>query len=103
MATPAAAAAREYLSAAQLAALTPWSVEAIYRMMRRGVLRAGVHYYQPQGMRTQLIFKWRAIVRFIEDGGRAAAVPNGSAGTSGEKGRVLDVDNATAALQRLLT
>jgi hypothetical protein len=101
VATPTAAVAREYLTVAQLAALTPWSIEAIYRMMRRGVLREGVHYFQPQGVRTQLIFKWSTIVRFIEDAARAAAVPEAEAASS-EKGKVLDVPNATAALQRLL-
>jgi hypothetical protein len=52
-------------------------------------------------VRTQLIFKWSTIVRFIEDAARAAAVPEAEAASS-EKGKVLDVPNATAALQRLL-
>lgn len=57
---------REYLSAEQLAALTPWTVEAIRRMVSRGILRRGIDYFQPFGSRTQLLFKWRAIRRLIE-------------------------------------
>jgi hypothetical protein len=86
---------REYLDAAQLAARAPWSVEAIRRMVSRGVLRRGVHYFQPLGPRTQLIFKWSAIVALIE-GGPVVAVP------AGERGRP-DVEAATAALHRLLS
>jgi len=93
---------REYLDGAQLAARTPWSVEAIRRMVSRGVLRRGVHYFQPLGPRTQLIFKWSAIVTLIEGIPSAAAPVTNLAGPPGEKGRP-DVQAATAALQRLLT
>jgi len=98
---------REYLDAAQLAASTPWSVEAIRRMvsrgvLRRGVLRRGVHYFQPLGPRTQVIFKWSAIVTLIEGIPSAAAPVRHLAAPAAEKGRP-DVQAATAALQRLLT
>ena len=93
---------REYLDAAQLAARAPWSVEAIRRMVSRGVLRRGVHYFQPLGPRTQLIFKWSAIVTLIEGIPSAAAPVRHLAAPAGEKGRP-DVQAATAALQRLLT
>lgn len=63
--TPAAA-AREYLNAEQLAELTPWSTDAIEKMVRRGTLKIGVHYFQPFGHRSQLLFKWHAIVALIE-------------------------------------
>jgi hypothetical protein len=59
---------REYVSAEQLAALTPWSIDAIERMVRRGELTIGEHYFQPKGPRTQRVFKWSAIVAWIEKG-----------------------------------
>jgi hypothetical protein len=89
---------REYLNAEQLAAITPWSEQAIHRMVSRGVLRQGVHFFQPFGTRSQLVFKWRAIVNLIE-GSNGAAPPR--AEPPREKGG-LDVEAATAALQRML-
>jgi hypothetical protein len=83
---------REYLNSDQLAALTPWSREAIAHMVAKGVLVRGVHYFQPQGSRTHLVFKWTAIVAFIERG----------AGDGADNGRSLDVEATTAALERLL-
>jgi hypothetical protein len=93
---------REYLDAAELAARTPWSVEAIRRMVGRGVLRRGVHYFQPLGPRTQLIFKWSAIVALIEGVPAAAAPVTSPAAHADERGHP-DVQAATAALQRLLS
>lgn len=58
--------ARAYLNAEQLAATTPWSVDAIEQMVRRGLLVRGIHYFQPSGPRTQRIFKWAAIAAWIE-------------------------------------
>jgi hypothetical protein len=83
------------MNAEQLTAVTPWSRKAIEHLVERGVLVRGVHYFQPQGPRTPLIFKWSAIVTFIEGAGDAAhstATPGGN----------LDVEAATAALERLL-
>ncbi len=90
---------REYLSAAQLAQVTPWSVEAIHKMVQRGVLRREVHFFQPFGPRAHLVFKWRAIVTLIE--GRSLD------GDDREDGRVIelgaiDVEKATAEFSRLL-
>ena len=84
---------RAYLSAEQLAALTPWSVGAIEKMVSRGVLRRGVHWFQPLGRRTRLVFKWTAIVALIEGGG--AADPGGRRGE-------LDVERATEELRGML-
>jgi hypothetical protein len=86
-----------YLSSAELAAQTPWSVEAIRRMVTRGVLRRGEHYFQPLGARTQLLFKWTAIVALIERPEPGAVGPVG-----GPTRRVLDVGAASAALTRQL-
>src|SRR5438552_9720855 len=89
---------REYLSTAQLAEVTPWSVEAIEKMMKRGTLKRDVHYFQPFGRRTQLVFKWTAIVGLIEghsdDAGGQPVVT--------EKGKVFDVEKAMEGLGRLL-
>jgi hypothetical protein len=84
---------REYMNADQLAAVTPWSRKAIEHLVAKGLLVRGRDYFQPQGPRTPLIFKWSAIVQFIEGGGDAAPPAPG--------GR-LDVEAATAALERLL-
>jgi len=98
---------RVYLSAEQLAARTPWTVEAIEKLIQRGVLAKGRHYFQ-LGRRTQRIFKWSAIVELIE--GRPA--PNGDepmleqgrsrTPASRPARRVIDVEKATTDLQRLL-
>jgi hypothetical protein len=55
-----------YLSAEQLAQRTPWSVDAIEKMIQRGDFRRGVHWFQPKGPGTQRIFKWSAIAEWIE-------------------------------------
>jgi hypothetical protein len=86
-----------YLSTEQLAALTPWSVEAIRRMVSRGVLKRGEHYFQPLGARTQLLFKWPAIVALIE-----RPAPGTVAPLAVPARRVLDVAAASAALTRQL-
>ena len=91
---------REYLSADQLAEVTPWSISAIEKMVSRGVLRRDVHYFQPFGRRTQLVFKWSAVVALIE------GVHSKSDDTDSEhvvEGRgKLDVEKAKAGLGRLL-
>jgi hypothetical protein len=61
-----AAAPPAYLSAEQLALQTPWSVDALEKMIQRGELRRGVHWFQPKGPGTQRIFKWSAIAAWIE-------------------------------------
>jgi len=93
---------REYLDAVQLAARAPWSVEAIRRMVSRGLLRRGVHYFQPVGPRAQLVFKWSAIVALIEGEPAPAPPPTNPPVRAGGRGR-LDVEAATAALRRLLS
>jgi hypothetical protein len=90
---------REYLSIEQLVAAGPWSVDAIEKMIKRGILRRGVHYFQPFGHRTRLIFKWTAIVTLIE--GRGTVADRGVAPTA--RGEALDVEAATAGLHRLLS
>jgi hypothetical protein len=55
-----------YLNAEQLAQWTPWSVDALEKMIQRGELRRGVHWFQPRGAGTQRIFKWSAIAAWIE-------------------------------------
>lgn len=101
---------RLYLSAEQLAQLTPWSTEAIEKMIQRGALRLGLHFFQPSGRRGQRIFRWDRIVELIE--GRSA--PVGMAVVVNERGcgqqvpqaaeskGILDVEEASTALQRLL-
>lgn len=93
-----AAAVREYLSTEQLAAVSPWSVAAIGKLVARGALRPGVHYFQPFGRRTKLIFKWSAIVALIEGRPADAAVN----AVNKENGKVVDVERTTEELQRLL-
>lgn len=87
---------RQYLSAEQLAEITPWSTSAIEKMVRRGTMKRGVHYFQPFGRRTQILFKWSAIVELIE--GTTTTSPAPISLPSGP----LDVAQAEAALGRLL-
>jgi hypothetical protein len=94
-------AVREYLSAEQLAEVTPWSISAIEKMVRRGVLKRDVHYFQPFGRRTQLVFKWSAIVALIE-GKNSHDEDTHSQHAVGRRGKI-DVEKAKAGLGRLLT
>lgn len=97
-----AAAPRPYMSAQQLAAVTPWTVEAIRKMIGRGVLKRNVHYFQPIGRRA-LVFKWSAIRTLIEEqphaaeGAEETKQPRRAATTVG-----MDVDQVAKDLQRLL-
>jgi hypothetical protein len=91
---------REYLSAEQLAKVTPWSISAIEKMVSRGVLKRDVHYFQPFGRRTQLVFKWSAIVVLIE-GDRTESDDTGGQHVVEGRGKV-DVEKAKAGLGRLL-
>ena len=90
---------REYLNVEQLAEVGPWSVDAIEKMIRRNIYQRGVHYFQPFGHRTRLIFKWSAIVALIEGKDRVADTSDVAAT---EKGRAFDVETAKAGLHRLL-
>ena len=90
---------REYLTIEQLAAVGPWSADAIEKMIKRGLLRRDVHFFQPFGPRTRLIFKWSAIVALIEGKDRVADTSDVAAT---EKGRAFDVETAKAGLHRLL-
>lgn len=97
---------RQYLSIAQLAELTPWTINSIEKMVRRGVLVRGIHYFQPGGRRGRLVFKWDPIVAFIE--GQSVqpdlqhVVDRGNRTSIVSRRRVLDVEKATTKLQRLL-
>jgi hypothetical protein len=96
---------RPYVSGEQLAELTPWSSNAIEKMIVRGVLVRGVHFFQLGGRRSRLIFKWDAIVALIE-GRRVRTKPtdvveSGGGSEAGAK-QVLNVEAATTELQRLL-
>jgi hypothetical protein len=91
---------REYLSAEQLAKVTPWSLSAIEKMVSRGVLKRDVHYFQPFGRRTQLVFKWSAIVAVIE-GHQTKSDDTGGQHVVERRGEI-DVEKAKAGLGRLL-
>jgi len=97
--------AKPYLSAEELAQRTPWSPDAIEKMIARGVLVRGVHFFQFGGRRSRLIFKWDAIVALIE-GHRTRTRPTDvvESDEHHETGRKqgLNVEAATTELQRLL-
>ena len=61
--TPSPPICKPYLSIAELAQLTPWTDQAIRTMLSKGMLREGVQFFYV-GRRP--IFKWAAIVAFIE-------------------------------------
>lgn len=88
---------RAYLSAEQLSELTLWTVDAIHKLVQRGILKKGVHYFQPGGRRSRLIFKWDAIVSFVE-GSVAEPAP---VELKAER-LVLDVAKAETGILRLL-
>jgi len=97
---------RPYLSVEQLAAVTPWSVNAIRKMLARGVMQLGVHYFRPLGRRRELVFKWDAIVELIEGGpircSAATMVENGEGSLPAKAHKGIDVEQATASFERLL-
>jgi hypothetical protein len=88
------------LSIGQLAAATPWTVNAIRKMMARSILKRGVHYFQPLGRRREVVFKWSAIVAMIEQ------QPYGGQELDGaprqQRSANIDVEQATANFERLL-
>ncbi|MGH7894027.1 MAG: hypothetical protein ACREQL_05115 [Candidatus Binatia bacterium] len=92
-----APAPKPYLYADELAALTPWTAEAIKKKVQRGELRRNLHYFQEQH-RDRLIFKWDAIVELIE---RGAGDHAAEVASSHVKGKRIDVEKATATLRKL--
>jgi hypothetical protein len=99
---------KPYLSAEELAQRTPWTLDAIEKMIRRSILVRGRHYFQPTGQRGRLIFKWAAIIALIEERPiqpeLESMIESPEAGPSKMHAtkQVLDVEKATADLQRLL-
>jgi hypothetical protein len=99
---------RPYLSTEQLCAITPWTPDALDKLVRRGMLKRGVHYFQPLGRRSRLIFKWSAIVELIEGfpppHAEVAVIDAAHASRPrlAPVKRAIDVEKATTNLQRLL-
>ena len=97
-----------YLSTEQLTTLTPWSKDAIEKMITRGILVLNTHFFQPGGRRSARIFKWEKIVELIE--GKTRTSENESminhthvnARVDQRIGRQIDVEKATTELRRLL-
>jgi hypothetical protein len=56
---------KPYLSIRDLAGFTPWTEQAIRTMMAKGIFCEGEHFFHV-GRRP--IFKWEAVVLFIERG-----------------------------------
>ncbi len=71
--TPSPPICKPYLSIAELARLTPWTDQAIRTMLSKGMLREGVQFFYV-GRRP--IFKWAAIVAFIEHAQTTNPVPH---------------------------
>jgi len=96
-----------YVSIKELVDLTPWSEQAIRTMMRRGMFKLDVHYFQPFGRRSQVIFKWTKVMELIEGKvARQTQIVIDSAPSKSiipmPNGKVIDVQEATqAALRRL--
>lgn len=55
----------EFLTAEQLAEVSPWTEGAIDRMRSRGRFKKGVHWFQFGGPRSQILYHWPAIKRLI--------------------------------------
>jgi Helix-turn-helix domain len=62
----------EYLTLAETASLLRVKPETIRDRMRRGIFRAGVHYFHPRGSRP--LFKRSAIVAWLEGAADASKV-----------------------------
>ena len=58
---------KPYMSIRELSKVTPWTEQAIRTMMAKGILRESKHFFHV-GRRP--VFKWEAIVAFIEAGGK---------------------------------
>jgi len=97
------AAARPYMSATQLAAVTPWTVNAIRKMVARRLLKRGVHYFQPLGRRREVVFKWSAIVGMIEQQPGVMEEADSGATLRPRRAVGMDVEQATASFERLLS
>ena len=54
---------KPYVSIRELSALTPWTEQAIRTMIAKRIMREGEHFFHV-GRRP--VFKWEAIVGFIE-------------------------------------
>jgi len=93
---------KPYLSAEELSERTPWTLDAIEKMIRRGVLIRGVHYFQPFGRRGRLVFKWKAIVALIEGRPIRSEASTVVENTGEDPKRVLNVEKAETELRRLL-
>ena len=63
---------KPYVSIRELSGLTPWTEQAIRTMMAKGILRKGQHFFHV-GRRP--VFKWEAIVQFIEHGDDSPPTP----------------------------
>ena len=59
--------AKPYLSMDELADLTPWSKDAIKKLMKRETLQRGRHWFH---FGRRIVFKWSEIVSLIENEGR---------------------------------
>jgi hypothetical protein len=60
---PVSSSPKPYLSIRELARLTPWTEQAIRTMMAKGIFRDGEHFFH---VGRKPIFKWTAVVLFIE-------------------------------------
>jgi hypothetical protein len=59
---------KPYLSIHDLPLLTPWTTQAIRSMIKRGVFVENAHFFR---VGRRIVFKWTAIVDFIERGVQA--------------------------------
>jgi hypothetical protein len=57
---------KPYLSTSELSELTPWTEDAIKKLMQRGVLQPGRDWFH---FGRRIVFKWAAIVDLIENEG----------------------------------
>jgi hypothetical protein len=57
---------KEYLSLKELCEQIPYEAQTIRNLITQGKLVQGIHYFKPHG---RLIFKWDAIIEWIEGEG----------------------------------
>lgn len=83
---------RQFLYVEQLAEVSPWSPAAIHDMVDRGVFVKGVHFFQPDGPKTRLIFEWEKVVEYIKTERQAPAAE-----------QIIDVKEAQETVAGLLS
>lgn len=85
----------------ELAACSPWTASAIHTMIDDGVFQKGVHFHQPHGSGSRIIFEWERVYEYVT-GRRPLPAPRQPVARRPAPGRVqFDEKKAQTATSRL--